>query len=98
MNDRATLNILSHKVKQIIGTNPMIKLEIETLLDAICERNDEKITDMLVEVMASVFSVTVKETIVYIQSEEEFDKLLQESQEEKINQQMAELEKEIFNG
>ena len=98
MSDKAVLNILSREVKEIISTNPMIQNEIGLLLEAISNNDTRKTAEMLLEVMSSVFSVTVKETIIYFTSEDEFEKLIVEAQEERVSQQMAELEKELFNG
>jgi len=98
MNDKAVLNILSREVKEIISTNPMIQNEIGLLLEAISDNDTRKTAEMLLEVMSSVFSVTVKETIIYFTSEDEFEKLIVEAQEERVSQQMAELERELFNG
>jgi S-ribosylhomocysteine lyase LuxS involved in autoinducer biosynthesis len=86
MSDKAVLNILSREVKEIISTNPMIQNEIGLLLEAIGNNDTRKTAEMLLEVMSSVFSVTVKETIIYFTSEE------------RVSQQMAELERELFNG
>ena len=98
MNDKAVLNILSREVKEIISTNPMIQNEIGLLLEAMVNDDSRKFAEMLLEVMASVFSVTVKETIIHFTSEDEFEKLIVEAQEERVSQQMAELERELFNG
>jgi N-acyl-D-aspartate/D-glutamate deacylase len=98
MSDKAVLNILSREVKEIISTNPMIQNEIGLLLEAISDNDTRKTAEMLLEVMSSVFSVTVKETIIYFTSEDEFEKLIVEAQEERVSQQMAELERELFNG
>jgi len=98
MSDKAILNILSHEVKEIISTNPMIQNEIGLLLEAMMNDDSRKFAEMLLEVMSSVFSVTVKETIIYFTSEDEFEKLIIEAQEERVSQQMAELERELFNG
>ena len=98
MSDKAILNILSHEVKEIISTNSAIQNEIGLLLEAMMNDDSRKFAEMLLEVMASVFSVTVKETIIHLTSEEEFDRLMVEAQEERVSQQMAELEKELFNG
>lgn len=98
MSDKAVLNILSREVKEIISTNPMIQNEIGLLLEAIGNNDTRKTAEMLLEVMSSVFSVTVKETIIYFTSEDEFEKLIAEAQEERVSQQMAELERELFNG
>ena len=98
MNDKAVLNILSREVKKIISTNPMIQNEIGLLLEAISDNDTRKTAEMLLEVMSSVFSVTVKETIIYFTSEDEFERLMVEAQEERVSQQLAELERELFNG
>ena len=98
MSDKAVLNILSREVKEIISTNPMIQNEIGLLLEAMMNDDSRKVAEMLIEIMSSVFSVTVKETIIYFTSEDEFEKLIVEAQEERVSQQMAELEKELFNG
>jgi len=98
MNDKAILNILSRQVKEIVSTNPIIQNEIGLLLEAMMNDDSRKFAEMLLEVMASVFSVTVKETIIHLTSEEEFERLMVEAQEERVSQQMAELERELFNG
>lgn len=98
MSDKAILNILSRQVKEIVSTNPMIQNEVGLLLEAMMNDDSKKFAEMLIEIMASVFSVTVKETIIHLTSEEEFEKLMVEAQEERVSQQMAELEKELFNG
>ena len=98
MSDKAILNILSHEVKEIVSTNPMIQNEIGLLLEAMMNDDSRKFAEMLLEIMSSVFSVTVRETIIHFTSEDEFDRLMVEAQEERVSQQMAELEKELFNG
>ena len=47
MSDKAILNILSHEVKEIISTNPMIQNEIGLLLEAISDNDTRKTAEML---------------------------------------------------
>lgn len=100
MNYKSLLNRLSKDVQTTIGLSPMITMEVVQLASIAHngEKNVEEFMDALQEIMASVFSVTVKAAILEFVSEDEWAVLIKEAEDEKVAINMEELEKEIFNG